>query len=93
MEDWTQFLVIKPAPDIQILDWWEKDLVGLPKKTRKLKAALMIYAAWNIWKERNHRVFDQKVDSPPEVMQEIKREVTDRKMACGGLELPSLFNV
>jgi hypothetical protein len=37
--------------------------------------------------------FDQKVGSPSEVMQEIKREITDKKMACGGLELPLLFNV
>jgi hypothetical protein len=41
-----------------------------------------------IYKERNRRVFDQKVGSSPKVMQEIKREV---KMACGGLKLPSLF--
>ena len=56
----------------------------MPKKTRKLKAALMIYAAWNIWKERNRRVFNQKYGTLQEVLQEVNREVNDRKQACGG---------
>ena len=41
-----------------------------------------MYTAWNIWKERNRRVFDQKQGSPPEVLQEIN----------GGLELSLLLN-
>jgi hypothetical protein len=33
------------------LVWWEKELAHLSKKERRLKAALMIYAAWNIYME------------------------------------------
>jgi len=68
MEGWTGNLVRQPAQGIQITEWWEKELAQLPKKTRKLKAALMIYAAWNIWKERNRRVFNQKYGTPQEVL-------------------------
>ena len=75
------------------MDWWEKELAKLPKKIkRKLKAAFMIYTAWNLRKERNRRVFDQKVGSPVEVIQEIKREINDRNMACGGPELSFIPN-
>jgi len=42
MEGWTGNLVRQPAQGIQITEWWEKELAQLPKKTRKLKAALMI---------------------------------------------------
>jgi hypothetical protein len=49
---------------MRILDWWERELAKLPNKIRKLKAAMMIYTAWNIWKERNRRVFNQQVGSP-----------------------------
>ena len=67
----------------------EKELANLPNKTRKLKAAMMIYAAWNIWKARNSRVFNQQLGSAITVMQEIKGEIIDRRMACGGHELAS----
>jgi len=57
------------------------------KKTRKIKAAMMMYCAWNLWKERNRRVFEQKIKSPAEEIQEIKHEVHTRKLACLGPEL------
>jgi len=85
---WTQQLVRAPDDSLEIIDWWEKELAYLPAKKRRLKAALLMYCAWNIWKERNRRVFDQVQKTPAEVMQEIKAEVNTRKLACGGLELP-----
>ena len=71
----------------------QEELAKLPKKIRKLKAAMMIYTSWNIWKERNRRVFNQQIGSPVMVLQEIKREINDRKLACGGLELSFVSNV
>ena len=56
-------------------------LSSFAEEMRKLKAAFIIYTAWNIWKERNRRVFDQQ-GSPLEVLQEIN----------GGLELSLLLN-
>jgi hypothetical protein len=48
MEVWTQSIIKKPAQGFEVMDWWEKELAHLSKKARRLKAALMIYAAWNI---------------------------------------------
>jgi hypothetical protein len=62
------------------------ELAKLPKKTLKLKASMMIYSAWNIFKERNRRVFNQQAGSPIEVVRKIKGETNDRKLACGGVE-------
>ena len=70
----------------------KKNLVHLPKKTRKVKAAFMIYTTWNIWKERNRRVFEQKVGSPVEVLHAIKMEINERRMACGKPELPFMLD-
>ncbi|RLN03876.1 hypothetical protein C2845_PM13G06700 [Panicum miliaceum] len=34
----------------------DEELAGLPKKQRQTKAALMMYIAWNVWKERNRHI-------------------------------------
>jgi len=74
------------------MEWWEKELANLPKKIRRLKATLLIYGAWNIWKAQNKWVFEHQILTPTEVLQEIKAELNCRVLACGKPEL-SLFNV
>ncbi|RLM98566.1 hypothetical protein C2845_PM06G14100 [Panicum miliaceum] len=73
-----------PAQDMEVEEWWQRELALLPKKTQRLKAALMMYGTWNIWKARNRCIFDQKLATPTKVLQEIKVEVNCRKSACGG---------
>lgn len=90
MESWTQSIIKKPAQGLEVMEWWE-ELAHLSKKTRRLKAALMIYAAWNIWKARNKMVFEHKLMTSGEVSQEIKAEMQCRALACGKPELSS-FN-
>jgi hypothetical protein len=92
MKVWTGNLIQMPAQGVKVLDWWQKELAQLPKNTRRLKAAMMIYAAWSIWKARNRCVFDHKLLTPTEVMQEIKVEAMCMKVACGAPELSS-FNI
>ena len=68
MQGWPENLVRHRAKGMQINDCPDKELAQLLKKIRKINAALLIYAAWNIWKERNRRVFDQKYVTPQEVL-------------------------
>jgi hypothetical protein len=42
----------------------------------------MIYAAWNIWKERNRRVFEGVASSEARTLQLIKNEMALRLSAC-----------
>jgi hypothetical protein len=42
----------------------------------------MIYTAWNIWKERNRRIFEAKTATPRRVFQLIKDEMALRASAC-----------
>jgi len=90
---WTGGLILTPDAGVQLMDWWEKALSQLPKKIRKLKASVMIYGAWNIWKARNRRVFDQKVLTPVDVLHEVQMEMKCRSLACGGPELSFSNNV
>jgi hypothetical protein len=64
MAEWTQNLVQQPTDGFEVMDWLKKELAQLPKKDRRLKATLLIYGSWNIWKERNWRIFKKKQMSP-----------------------------
>ena len=47
-----------PEPGLQIEDWWKSSLRNLPKDERRVAAALLVYMAWNLWKERNRGIFE-----------------------------------
>jgi hypothetical protein len=45
-----------PSRSVQLEGWWNAAVSG--KSKRRHEAALLIYTAWNLWKERNRRVFE-----------------------------------
>jgi mannosylglycoprotein endo-beta-mannosidase len=57
---WSQGLVTLPEAQRGLEDWWQGALGCLPKHVRRLKAAILIYTTWNLWKQRNRRTFENK---------------------------------
>jgi hypothetical protein len=47
-----------------------------------------LYTPWNVWKERNRRVFDRITASPRRVLALIKEEMQLRAFACSREETP-----
>jgi hypothetical protein len=85
---WTGGLVPVPQPDLSLESWWNSTLRSATKNDKRRLATLLIYAAWNLWKERNRRIFDHRSASPSAVLTLIKEEISLRRLACGDGVLP-----
>jgi hypothetical protein len=48
-----------------------------------MKLVLLICTAWNLWKERNHRVFEGASSTPIRILALINEEIKIRRVACG----------
>ena len=43
-----------------ISEWWDDMISGKPKKIQKRTSGHLLYVLWNVWKERNRRIFTGK---------------------------------
>lgn len=75
MQVWSDGLGKKPERGVDIEIWWRSSLLPMPKDQRRHVAALLMYTAWNIWKERNGRVFEGKTMTAPLVFNCILEEM------------------
>ena len=53
----------------------------VPRSERRRLNGVVIYTFWNIWKERNRRIFDNKIETVTEVAARIKEDIEQRKRA------------
>ncbi|KAJ1259251.1 hypothetical protein BS78_10G139800 [Paspalum vaginatum] len=57
---WVNFSLpqqIDPNSIPNIREWWEKSETLFPKDRRRVFNGVVIYTMWNLWKERNRRIF------------------------------------
>lgn len=87
MSQETGGLLQVPRPGITMEGWWNPSVQGKESKLRQRLASLLIYTAWNIWREWNRRIFEGRSAMPLRVVALIKDEVHLRNQACGGVEL------
>ncbi|RCV35830.1 hypothetical protein SETIT_7G271200v2 [Setaria italica] len=57
---------------ISLYAWWLKCKVRVDKKDRQTFNSLMIYFWWNVWKEKNRRIFQHKFLPPLQLALLIK---------------------
>lgn len=72
-----------PVANEGIQEWWRQSLQTVPKFRRRAAAALLINTCWNIWNERNRRIFQNRFATPQGVFCLIKEEIGLRQKACG----------
>ncbi|WVZ94823.1 hypothetical protein U9M48_040667, partial [Paspalum notatum var. saurae] len=56
-----------PISANDIGEWWERAMALVPTARRKEFNGVVIYTMWNIWKERNRRIFEHCSMSSPQV--------------------------
>lgn len=67
----TPSLFVAAQQATSIATWWNDFACSLGKKAK----SAVIYTAWNIWKERNRRVFDHKILHESAILQLIKQDI------------------
>uniref|UniRef100_K3XS78 Uncharacterized protein n=1 Tax=Setaria italica TaxID=4555 RepID=K3XS78_SETIT len=72
-----------PATDSEIQEWWCSSIRAITKDKRRATAAILIYTAWNLWKERNQMIIEGSQCSALQVFFLIKEEIWLRQTACG----------
>ncbi|WVZ67318.1 hypothetical protein U9M48_016414 [Paspalum notatum var. saurae] len=81
---WSNNLILPPVVDcLSVEDWWLTVFLGKPEEHHKTISGILMYIVWNIWKERNRRIFDGKSASPTTVFSRAKEEMALRRAACG----------
>nr|AAM08521.1 Putative retroelement [Oryza sativa Japonica Group]AAP51826.1 retrotransposon protein, putative, LINE subclass [Oryza sativa Japonica Group] len=68
---WT---TLSPPRGSCLQDWWPSSRVGLPGHLRASFDSMVLLVSWQLWKERNSRVFDSALSSVSEVLESILSE-------------------
>ena len=87
IQGWSNGVVKTPERGVDIEAWWMSSLQLIPQEQRRHVAALLMYTAWNIWKEWNRRVFEGRSMTAPLVFGCILEELGLRQAA---LRAPSV---
>ena len=69
------------VPAQPTLNTWSKNLSQSGQVEPKEHIQIMIYTAWNLWKERCRRVFDHKELSVDQLVAIIKSDISNYRMA------------
>jgi len=80
-ENFTQIQQQQNANPTHIKSWWEDVAAKAPRAERRRLNGVAIYTFWNIWKERNRRIFDNRSETVPQVAARIKEDIEQRKRA------------
>jgi hypothetical protein len=60
------------ASATNIREWWEAATSALPKNQKHAFNGIVIYTMWNLWKERNRRIFESVALLPVQIALRIK---------------------
>jgi len=79
---WENFTVQLSQQDSTcIAKWWEEAASKVPKQDHRRFNGVLIYIVWNLWKERNRRIFENGYRTVQQVASLIKEDIVQRRRA------------
>ena len=81
---WENFSNLQPAIQNNtdtLIQWWESTLPSIPKERRREFNGMAIYIMWNLWNERNRRIFDNKYSTALQVAGRAKEDLGQYRRA------------
>jgi hypothetical protein len=83
VSNWADMEIAIPNGVTSTESWWNMAVQGRTKTQRRRIAAILMCTAWNVWKERNRRIFQNIFTTPVMVFSFIKEELQLRVLAWG----------
>jgi hypothetical protein len=71
---WAGLAQVIPLNNPNLRFWWNQAASNLQNKSKKKLNTMVILVIWTIWKERNGRVFENKVRTLLQILDQIKSE-------------------
>jgi hypothetical protein len=79
---WENFDVQLPQQDPPgMATWWEDVASKVPKQEHRTFNGVLIYVVWNLWKERNRRIFENEHKTSEQVAYLAKEDIVQRRRA------------
>ena len=75
---WEHFdasIILSAEDPTHLISWWEEVQSKITKDDRKRFNGLVIYTVWNIWKERNRRIFTNTHETAMQVASRTKEDI------------------
>ena len=84
LKQWLGLTAIDIVPmTCSIHSYWRKCRAKIDKDRRKTFDGIMVYFWWNVWKERNRRIFQNKSLQPRQVALLCKEEIEQYQLTTG----------
>ena len=84
-ENWTLPQQTHPTNFDCIRDWWEATAKTVHKNQHRDFNGMVIYIMWNLWKERNRRIFENKFQSAKQVAERVKEDLVQYNRAFSNI--------
>lgn len=84
LRQWLNLTQIQSVQESgSLINYWRKCRNKFQRAERRKVDGIFVYFWWNIWKERNHRQFQQKALNPTQVATLCKDDLLQYRMARG----------
>lgn len=80
-ENFDSHLIQSIHDHVHLSSWWKEAAAKVTKEERRRFNGLVIYASWNLWKERNRRIFNNAQELVLQFATRVKEDIEQQRRA------------